>query len=76
MNWVRAIREIGNVITISEYATDIAGKSVVEPVVTVPAPVDAVDQAGAGIPGESRVNQWLRPPLRFFRGGGIDSWGM
>ena len=46
-NWVKAIREIGNVITISDYATGVIKRQVGRGprVVTIPAPVDPV---GAG----------------------------
>lgn len=75
VNWVRAIREIGNVITISEYATRIIRRQVGSRVrvVTVPAPVDAADEAGAVVPGESRINQVSRPPL-VFSAAVVDSW--
>ena len=49
-NWVMAIREIGNVLTISDYATRVIRRQVGRGprVETVPAPVDAI-AAGGGV---------------------------
>jgi glycosyltransferase involved in cell wall biosynthesis len=48
-NWVKAIREIGNVITISDYATRVIKRQVGKgaKVVTIPAPVDPVAPGSA-----------------------------
>ena len=60
-NWVKAIREIGNVITISDYATGVIKRQVGEGprVVTIPAPVDPVE------PGKGDDGPGIRrpPPL-------------
>lgn len=49
-NWVKAIQEIGNVITISDYATRVIERQVGKGprVVTIPAPVDPVVAGGEG----------------------------
>lgn len=80
-NWVRAIREIGNVITISDYATRIIREQVGNDVqlVTIPAPVDAWQEpvAGARDGGPKGLQRHaedpgLRPPL-VFTGTVVDS---
>ena len=52
LNWVSAIREIGNVITISDYATRVIRRQVGADVrvVTIPAPVDAQGASGPDHP--------------------------
>ena len=58
-NWVKAIREIGNVITISDYATRVIRRQVGRgpKVVTIPAPVDSGAGGDGGMvrvaPGEA-----------------------
>ena len=58
-NWVTALRDIGNVITISDYATRVIRRQVGSGVrvVTIPAPVDAAEPdqpAPAGLRGTTR----------------------
>ncbi len=62
VNWVTALREIGNVITISDYATRIIRRQVGSGprVVTIPAPVDALAPAA----DTGRAPGGTRPPLR------------
>jgi glycosyltransferase involved in cell wall biosynthesis len=82
IDWVSAIREIGNVITISDYATRVIRRQVGSGVrvVTIPAPVDAQEKQGAGVaagapavPGGQRVNRVPRPAL-VMAATLVDSW--
>ncbi len=61
VNWVKAIREIGNVLTISDYATRVIRRQVgAGPrVVTIPAPVDSLAVAACGGDNDRKT----RPPL-------------
>lgn len=66
LNWVSALRDIGNVITISDYATRVISRQVGRGVrvVTVPAPVDAYH------PGGNAIGDHAEPP-RLDKTGGL-----
>ena len=73
LNWVSALRDIGNVITISNYATSVIRRQVGSSVrvVTIPAPVDEQSVPGDGLRRNRadpacppRDSQYARPPLK------------
>jgi len=76
-NWVDAIREIGNVITISDYATRVITRQVGRGprVVTIPAPVVTQDATATGVAEPFDEHKSVPPGARELRvtAGIIDS---